>query len=104
MVKTSGETQCIYLIVIAHIKYQGWKPQLEEMPKGEEYIYFKYLYMPGVHCRHEILLWECKGKFYIMYSNPVTLKNCDPLRDLWLQNRETMQTRPCLKTTECHVM
>lgn len=63
MVKTTGETQCIYLIVMAYIGYLGWKPQLEEMPKGEKYIYFKYLYMPGVHCRHEILLWEWKGKW-----------------------------------------
>lgn len=60
--------------------------------------------MSGVDCRHEILLRECKGKLYIMYSNPVTLKNCNPLLDLWLKNRETMQTRPRLKTTACHVM
>lgn len=62
MVKATGETQYIYLIVMAYIGYLGWKPQLEEMPKGEKYIYLKYLYIPGVHCRHEILLWEWKGK------------------------------------------
>lgn len=104
MVENTGETQYIYLIIIAYVGYQGWKPQLEEMPKGEKYICFKYLYMPGVHCRHEILLWEWKGKLYIMYSNPVTLKKCNPLLDLRLKNMETMQTRPCLKTTVCHVM
>lgn len=35
MVKTSGETQYIYLIVMAYIGYMGWKPEPEEMPKGE---------------------------------------------------------------------
>lgn len=60
--------------------------------------------MPGVHCRHKILLRECKRKLYIMYSNPVTLKNCNPLLNLWLKNRETMQRGHCWKTTACHVM
>lgn len=38
MVKTIGETQYIYLIIMAYIGYLGWKPYPEEMQKERSII------------------------------------------------------------------
>lgn len=66
--KTTSEAQCIYSIVMACTGYLCWKLKLEEMPNGENYICLKYLYMPGVHGRYEILLGSGKAncKLYIL--------------------------------------